>query len=389
MNHEREEEAFRQGLRDSLEGEAFSPLDPAALKAAAPATAPNRVRWLAAAAVVVVALAGITALNTNWGGSSASVESGTTGIAADEGAQAAQPSTAIDASDPPPAPSPWRDTQPVTFSVEEPLAGAAVGTDFYVARGSAAYRLTGGYSWSELPAPPTEIGATQPVVNGTTVYFIGRDEKSAAAYDTEANSWTQLAIPAGSLVAGGGQLYSVGKRVQRFDAELAQWQALPEDPLPGSGERAAGWAAGGGAVAAQLVLWESDGPGKPVRMAAFDPATQVWKQVPMQDAATGEPIVYGTQLYFAKTRFDLDGWDWAKVVGDLPDSLSGAVPYGEHSLYVDGLVVDPFAGTSEAVSLPVLARSATLVGADTGLLVLGLSKVDSSAGVSYLLEVDG
>ena len=78
---EREERAFADALRKDAPVEAFRPLDPEALKAAAgPVAGARRSRWLkglaAAAAVVVVAGAGAVILPGMFGGSAASTVAG-------------------------------------------------------------------------------------------------------------------------------------------------------------------------------------------------------------------------------------------------------------------------------------------------------------------------
>lgn len=376
MDFEREEEAFRQGLHQSLDGEQFSPLDPAAIKAAAPASAPRRTQWLAAAAVVVGLMVSVTWVSTQFSGSSTSmVESNTTGIAADEPANAAQPSTASQTAESIPTSNPGRQTYPAGFAsaFEKGMVGAAVGNEIYLAGGSLAYRVVDGDDWSELADPPFELSTAKPAVIGTTLYFTSVDGESAAVLDTKSQSWTQLPIPkGGSLVAGAGNLFSVGERLQQFDAPSGQWVRLPADPLAGSGKRVAGWAAGGAGVPARLIVWQEAGQ-QPTRMAAFDPVTRAWKEVPKAKDAVGDPIPLDSQLYFSKTRFDLGSWDWVPVVGKLPATLSGAVPYSDHLLYLDGREVDPVAGTSFELQIPVKTGSATVVGAPTGFLVVGES----------------
>lgn len=398
MEFDREEEAFRRAFAESLEGEAFRPLDPDAIKAIAPAPSrqPARFRPLAAAAAVVLVVGGAGLILPRLLASSDSATSAGLAPAAE---MATANGVSVDQAG-------LKELDPTLGSVgavvsDVPLSartGAAVGwagDEFYLVGGSqgqldgARFNPSTG-AWQALPSAPSALGSTPAVTVGDRLYFTPADRSTTGAtyealvFDTANEKWLTLAVPAGDLAAG-DQLFSVGSTVQVFDPIKQSWQVLPSDPLPAGGKRSV-VATEAGAAGSELVLQQTAGAGQPVRLAVLDVANERWRVVPESDFASGPVVRQGQQLYFGSGAFDLQQWTWRSLTSELPD-LTDAVPFGTGSLYAAGVVVDLGDGTSRELPVPVSLDSATVVGGPTGLLVVGAVATDSSHPmVAFLLN---
>lgn len=337
---EREEQAFRDALRQSLDGEAFRPLDPDQIVAAAgQARRRSRGRWAkglaAAAAVALVAGGAGIVVPQLLGGAGTSAGSAAAGAPAAASAPAAAGGVVQDTPEDTSVPAAasgwvsteasaqWQVTATSPLSARVGVAAAWVDGEFYLVGGredatsgqvfsdSAAYDPDSD-TWTSLPQAPMQVVATTPLVLGARLYVLGTDpasdEARFACFDTVTRTWQELSMPTngvgeGSLVAAGDTIVSVGSPTQPtgvatdqvFDPSSGTWTDLPADPDGPSEARSAVWADG------RLLLFTLGGSApasdanQRVRVAALDLATHQWTRRGTLPQHGAKPVLVGSQ----------------------------------------------------------------------------------------------
>ncbi len=348
---DREEQAFAEALRASVESEEFRPLDPGTVR---PAAGPRRrlggpwLKGLAAAAAVVVVIGGGGFVLSRFGGHAVSASAGSAPVAGAAAPEDAQ-DRATEAPDATAAASgrfgsmaaKWTSTASSPLS---PRMDAAVGWldgRFYVASGydqascgkgalcpaSSALRDGASYdpasnTWQRIADAPAGLAGTSPVAVGEQLYFLVPGEGTFVSYDPASDSWSTL--PSGDsdghLVAAGEKLVEVaanrrdaGAEIDRvYDPASGAWSSLPADPLGTAGVREAAWADG------LLVLSATQSPGaSPTRLAQLDLDTLTWTKLPTRTLA-GHMTAVGSLVVWPGTDskgaiYDLASSSWTDV----------------------------------------------------------------------------
>lgn len=419
---DREERAFRDAFRASLEGESFRPLDAAELKASAPVRRMPR-RWqkgLAVAAAVVLVAGGagvmlprlLAGSGVTASGSMAAAPAAAGGEAQkDVGAPAALPSSeaALAAVDwQVTAPSPlsartgasveWADGSFWVVGGREPQACAA-GTDCPAPRQTkvdgAAYDPVSD-TWLVLPDAPVVVDGARPVTVGTRLYYLGATDASNpapafVALDTGSRTWQRLAAPreSGRLVAAGDQVVDLGsgKAVgQLYDPATGMWSDLPADPWPDTVERSAVWADGRLLV---FTLRRTEATKSGVRRLeamTLAPSGERWEKLGTVAARGSEPVSVAGVIAWAAGVRDTVRWVSSSLDSDgvIParsgSGLDGAVGVvagdrlganGDSGVAAD--LYDFDTGTWLRLTAPPGGSDVdqTVAGSPSGLLVVG------------------
>ena len=362
---EREERAFADALRKDAPVEAFRPLDPEAVRAAAgPGVRSGRPRWLkglaAAAAVVVVVGAGAAILPGLVGGSASSVSgmpevypaSGAASMdAQDRASAAAGPGPVSKLSE-------WSLTSGMPLTPRSNAAGAWLNGEFYVVGGqsdppcppnascvapdqllkdAAAYNPATN-TWRRIADAPVALSGGNPVVVGGWLYLqrdYGPDGK-VYAYDTTTDVWLQLPSPAGGgvLVALGDRLAGVawsteeaGTFDELLDPATGQWTRLPADPLKASYERTLVWVNGRGLLFAKDVRTQSSARAPVFRVAELDLSAGRWRTLPDTDVVGVGGLAVGDLVVFPEPGSydggEADNWGRSYPAGGIYDPASG------------------------------------------------------------------
>jgi hypothetical protein len=436
---EREERAFAEALRKDAPVEAFRPLDPAAIRAAAgPVADAGRRRWItglaAAAALVVVAGAAAVILPRVVGGTATA---SATYAGVPEPAGGAAPMDAQDrANAPESAPAPasvpgakataWLDLPDAPLSARRGAAGAWLDGRFYLFGGSpsgscpptqvcplpsprrdgaSADPVSG--TWRKLADAPETVSG--PVAVDHRFYFTATSGDSRVlSYSPVLDSWATLPATKGlgQLVAAGDLLVSVGASDvdgaaldQAYDPGTNRWTTLPKDPLPAAAERSAVWAEGK-LVLITTSLGRAAGPaGTGYRVAELDLATRVWRTLPVTGFTGGSAVVVASKVVWVDAATRDSSPDVAVVspgsgqVQRLPyaglgDGLAnvGGVVTGTR-VGAAGHLVDISTGTWLSLEAPPSGNAVgqTVVGGPGGLLVFGgLTENDADSSAYFL-----
>lgn len=345
---EREEQAFTEALRTSLEGEEFRPLDPDTVR---PAARPRRgiggpwLKGLAAAAAVVLAVGAAGFVLSRLGGQATSASAGSVpaypaaGTAVPEDAQTAPvpgpsaPMSAVGGS----SAERWATTSDSPLSPRMRATVAWLDDRFYVVGGydrpacaktecpsSSALRDGASYDpasgrWHRIADAPIGLADAHPVAVGGRLYFLREDDGAFVSYDPATDSWATLS-PAdshGFLVAAGDRVIevarsrsSVGVPIDRsYDPDAGSWSTLPADPLGTSDWREAVW------VANRLVLTAAPVGDQPAhaasQVAELDLDTLTWREFPDRELGRRMTAVGGLVV-----------WPWTGSGGAIYDPAS-------------------------------------------------------------------
>ena len=364
---EREERAFADALRKDAPVEAFRPLDPEALKAAAgPVARAGRPRWLkglaAAAAVVVVVGAGAAILPSLIGVSASSVSGvpevyPASGAAApmdgqDRNTAAAGPGKANTVGE-------WSRLSGSPLAPRSFAGGAWLGGRYFLIGGqldqpcppaasciapSRLLRDGASYdpqtsTWNAIADAPVSISGSAVAV-GATLYFTVWTDGAASVYgyDTSADTWARVPSPSaggGSLVAAGERLVSIAYSDERgvavdevYDAATRTWSKLPDDPLGRSFNRGAVWVNDKLLLLAQRLV-ANPGSEKPsfVRLAEFDFAASVWRRLPDSAVIGGGTVAVAGLVVFPDTGSadggEVNNWGRSYPMGGIYNPAAG------------------------------------------------------------------
>jgi hypothetical protein len=427
----REEQAFRASFAETEE---FEPLDPAQFVR----PARRRVHWErvlgVAAAIVVVAGAGIGLSQLGGRGmaatvaeaqpSAASVTAQDKGEAAGGGVGQPAPPRPQATNDFGSSAASWTVTSKAPLTRVSPATGWLDGR-FYLIGGAGAcgptadckaYRDGAAYnpstnSWTPVAAAPVALEEQAGVAFQGKLYFTWSDDPKTSmlvAYDPQSNSWNTIAAPgrrAGGLVVAGDQLISVGLGTRLagdatdriYDPASNTWTVLPTDPFSPDQARSVV------VVGDRLVLWALTLSGE--KWATFDLATQTWTPIENLSARGGMTAV-GDWLAFQR-----DGSAMLDTYRPADGASSGiAMDFGKEAidqftatgmLQLNGTVVgnrivhygeliDP---STNAMSLLPELPKATLtgqvaIGSPNGLLVYRVTgENDKAKATAYYLPV--
>lgn len=438
---EREEKAFADGLRASVEAETFRPLDAAEFRASGRASRPavRLVAWgkgIAAAAAAVVLIGGLAMVLPRLGGVAAS-SSGTVAAApeqADAGAAPAWTGSARLVGD-------WQVRGRSPLSARSHASGAWLDGRFYLVGGqldrpcpanascvAPSRRLRDGASydpgtdtWRAIASAPVAISETAPVAVAGRLYYRIYDGggQAVVSYDPAADAWTTLPRQAGDgeLVAAGDVLVSVAFSDEDaaaidevYDPATGRWARLPDDPLGPSYDRAAAWVDGKLLLGAKELV-ASPGSEKPavVRLAEFDLATSTWRRLPDSDVIGSGPATVGGLVVWPDQGSgdggEVNNWGRDYPMGGIFDPATGEwaelpeTEAGEGLLYsrpgasvtgdlllASGHLLDPAARAWTRLTPPPAGNleGQTVVAGPDGLLVFGGWDGEQTAGTYYL-----
>lgn len=431
----REEQAFAQSLRASADAQGFRPLDPDAVRAAAPTTGAQLTSgWFkglaAAAALVVVVGAGALVLPRLTASSSADSVPAAPEMA---GGNAPVPeATAADGENTMTAASErgaqWQEFADVPLTPRSSASGQWLDGRFYLvggqldqpcpanascvpptrllADGASFDPATG--SWRPIAEAPVPIAGGAPVAVGGKLYFqLGQAGASSVyAYDPAADAWAKVASPrgGGSLVALGDRLGSFAFSTEEdgyfdelYDPATGRWTRLPD--APGSGYARQAFRVGDSVLLASRPI-PSLGPAGPplVRLAEFDLARRAWRELPVGEVVGGGAVAVGGLVVFPEpgTADGGEAEDWgrayplggsydpaARTWRELPPRPDGwgagvttawnAAAVAGGRVLAGGHLLDPGAGTWTELSSPPGGNleGQTVVAGPDGLLVFG------------------
>ena len=368
-NFEREEKAFSEALRASVETESFLPLDASVITSSARASRPavrlaGWGRGVAAAAAAVVLIAGVAFVLPRLGGAAAS--SAGTVAAAPEQADPREPAlsgadrdTTAAASGPTEVVGDWQVRATPPLSARSFASGAWLDGRFYLVGGqldqpcpanasclapSRLLRDGAGYdpatdTWRAIATAPVNISETAPVAVGGRLYYrvYDRDGQLVVSYDPAADAWTTLPRQAGDgeLVAADDRLVSIAFSDETetaideiYDPAAGRWSRLPDDPLGASYNRAAVWVNGKLLLGAkELVAAPGSEKAPVVRLAELDLATSTWRRLPDSEViGGGATSVSGLVVWPDQGSADggeVNNWGRSYPMGGIYDPASG------------------------------------------------------------------
>ncbi len=362
----REEQAFAAGLRSAAEAEGFRPLDPEAIRAAAPARGARlNSGWFkglaAAAALVVVVGAGALVLpRLSSGGAPAAAVPEGPDIAAGN-APVPETTTIYDAertTNGEQSSGEWKDVPDVPLSARSVAAGQWLDGKFYLVGGQldppcppnascvAPSRLLAdgaGYdpatgSWQRIAEAPVPIADGVPVAVAGRLYFqLGSAaDTKVYAYDPATDAWANVPAPQGrgSLVAAGDRVASIHHSDEAagfdelYDPATGEWTRLPDDPLGKSFNRGAVWVNGRLLLFGQELV-ANPGSEKPavIRFAELDPAGMTWRLLPDSEVIGGGAVAVGDLVVFPELGSadggEVNNWGRSYPMGGILDTVSG------------------------------------------------------------------
>ena len=366
---EREEKAFTDGLRASVEAESFRPLDAASIRDSARASRPavTLAAWgkgVAAAAAAVVLIAGLAFVlpRVVGGASSASAPMAAAPEQADAGAApagTAEDRTTAAAGQGPAQPGEWQVRAASPLSPRSHASGAWLDGRFYLIGGQVdppcpagascvapSQRLRDGASydpvadtWQVIAPAPVEISETAPVAVAGRLYYRlwNATDQAVVSYDPAADAWTTLPRQAGDgeLVAAGDVLVSIAFSDEIaaavdevYDPASGRWSRLPDDPLGPSFDRAAVWVDGKVLLGAKELV-ASPGSEKPaiVRLAELDLATSTWRRLPDSEVIGSGPTTVGSLVVWpdqgSADGGEVNNWGRDYPMGGIYDPTTG------------------------------------------------------------------